>query len=233
MSEQLTCKAAITRQLADYVWEVSLELPDSVAFKAGQYLQVVMGERDKRPFSIASKPGENRRWLLHIGAAPDNNYAGEVLEQIKQQQQLTIEAPAGDSFVKLPQQTPVVLIAGGTGFSYAYSILQKLLTEGPQHPVYLYWGARQAGDLYFHQQLEELAQKHALFHYRPVVEEADADWGYAIGLVHHAVMAERDNLSECEIYMAGRFEMVRVIRDDFVARNVPMSQLHGDALAFI
>ena len=233
MSEQLTCKAAITRQLADYVWEVSLELPSPVAFKAGQYLQVVMGERDKRPFSIASDPAEHQHWLLHVGATPDNSYAGEVLEKIKQDQQLTVEAPAGDSFVKLPQQAPIVLIAGGTGFSYTYSILQKLLADGLQQPVYLYWGARQASDLYLHQQLEQLAGQHPLFHYRPVIEEATANWNYAVGLVHHAVMAERENLSDYEIYMAGRFEMVRVIRDDFIARGLSLSQLHGDALAFI
>lgn len=233
MSEQLTCKAAITRQLADYVWEVSIELPTPVAFKAGQYLQVVMGERDKRPFSIASDPAEHNQWLLHVGATPDNSYAGEVLTQIKQQQQLIIEAPAGDAFVQLPQQQPIVLIAGGTGFSYTYSILQKLLADGLQQPVYLYWGARQASDLYLHQQLEQLAEQHPLFNYRPVIEEASADWSYAVGLVHHAVMAERDNLSDCQIYMAGRFEMVRVIRDDFIARGLSMSQLHGDALAFI
>ena len=33
--------------------------------------------------------------------------------------------------------------------------------------------------------------------------------------------------------MAGRFEMVRVIRDDFVAQGVPLETLHGDALSFI
>jgi len=33
--------------------------------------------------------------------------------------------------------------------------------------------------------------------------------------------------------MAGRFEMVRVIRDDFVAKGVPLDNLYGDALSFI
>jgi aquacobalamin reductase/NAD(P)H-flavin reductase len=56
MSQQMTCKAEISRQLADAVWEVRLQLPQAVEFKAGQYLMVVMGERDKRPFSIASCP---------------------------------------------------------------------------------------------------------------------------------------------------------------------------------
>ena len=60
-----------------------------------------------------------------------------------------------------------------------------------------------------------------------------SDWPYSIGLVHHAVMARQKNLSDCEVYMAGRFEMVRVIRDDFVAKGVPLDNLYGDALSFI
>lgn len=233
MSEQLTCQASISRQLADFVWEVSIELPKAVEFKAGQYLQVVMGERDKRPFSIASDPVEHHQWLLHIGATPDNQYAGDVLEQIKQQQQLVIEAPCGEAYLQTPQTTPIVLIAGGTGFSYTYSILQKLLHDGLQQPVYFYWGARQRQDLYLHERLETLAKDHPLFDYRPVLEDAPSDWAYGQGLVHHAVMAEQAELAQCQIYMAGRFEMIRVIRDDFVARDVPLAHLHGDALSFI
>lgn len=233
MTQRLTCKAAITRQLADYVWEVSIDLPQAVEFTAGQYLQVVMDERDKRPFSIASEPAEHHQWLLHIGATPDNDYAGDVLEQIKQHGQLTIEAPAGDAGLQRPVQRPIVLIAGGTGFSYTYSILQKLLKDGLQQPVYMFWGARQINDLYLHDALEQLAADHPLFHYRPVLEEAPAAWSYLVGLVHHAVMADVEQLTECDVYMAGRFEMVRVIRDDFTAKGVPLKQLHADALAYI
>lgn len=233
MTERLSCQAGITRQLAEYVWEVSIDLPKAVEFQAGQYLQVVMGERDKRPFSIASEPAEHHQWLLHVGATPDNDYAGEVLEAIKQSGQLTIEAPAGDAGLQLPVQRPIVLIAGGTGFSYTYSILQKLLSDGLSEPVYLFWGARQRQDLYLHDALEQLANDHPLFHYKPVLEEAPTGWDYLVGLVHHAAMAELPNLTECDIYMAGRFEMVRVIRDDFTAKGVPMAQLHADALAFI
>ncbi|MGM0480322.1 MAG: NAD(P)H-flavin reductase [Pseudomonadota bacterium] len=233
MSQQLTCQAAVSRQLAEFVWEVSIELPTPVEFKAGQYLQVVMGERDKRPFSIASDPAEHRQWLLHVGAPPDNHYAGEVLEKIKEQGELVIEAPAGDAFLQLPQQHPIVLIAGGTGFSYTYSILQKLLHDGLQQPVYLYWGAREKADLYLHDRLERLAADHPMFFYRPVLEQTDGEWPYSVGLVHHAVMSERSNLTECQVYMAGRFEMVRVIRDDFVAQGLSLQQLHADALAFI
>ncbi|GAL13453.1 NAD(P)H-flavin reductase [Vibrio astriarenae] len=60
--------------------------PDTpVLFKAGQYLTVVMGEKDKRPFSIASSPCRHEGELeLHIGAAEHNAYAIEVVEAMQQ-----------------------------------------------------------------------------------------------------------------------------------------------------
>ncbi|HAR55862.1 MAG TPA: NAD(P)H-flavin reductase [Idiomarina baltica] len=233
MSQVMHCKAHVSRQLAEHVWEVSVTLPEATKFEAGQYLMVVMGERDKRPFSIASAPTAHKEWLLHIGAPPDNSYATEVLDVIKDKGELTIEAPAGEAVFKSDRTGDTVLIAGGTGFSYTYSILQKLLTDGLDKPVYFYWGAKSADDLYLHEELQALATQHPLFTYHPVVEEAPQGWAYGVGLVHHEVMAQQPNLSECQIYMAGRFEMVRVIRDDFTARDVPMENMHGDALAFI
>ena len=233
MSQQMTCKVEISRQLADAVWEVRLQLPQPVAFKAGQYLMVVMGERDKRPFSIASCPSSDSEWLLHIGATPDNSYAMEVLDKIRAEGEVKVEAPDGIAFYRQDSDKPAVLIAGGNGFSYAYSILQQHLRATPERPLTLYWGAKTQADLYLHDELERLASEHEQFDYHPVLEDAAGDWPYSIGLVHQAVMTRQQNLQDCEIYMAGRFEMVRVIRDDFVAQGVPLENLYGDALSFI
>lgn len=232
MAERLRCPVRISQQLTPTVWEVVVSLPQPVAFNAGQYLQVVMDERDKRPFSIASCPSAKNEWLLHIGATPDNRYALDVLEKIERDGELEIEAPLGEAFYQ-PSNREAIVIAGGTGFSYAYAIVQNHLREHHDKPLTLYWGARSPQDLYLHNELEQLAQQHSNFVYRPVVEEADSSWNYDVGLVHHAVMTRHQDLANYEIYVAGRFEMVRVIRDDFVARDVPLAQIHGDALAFI
>ncbi|PTB84334.1 NAD(P)H-flavin reductase, partial [Pseudidiomarina aestuarii] len=77
------------------------------------------------------------------------------------------------------------------------------------------------------------AERYEHFSYRPVVENVNGEWKGAVGLVHHAVLAEQSDLSEADVYVAGRFEMVRVIRDDFHANGLPLNQLYGDALAFI
>lgn len=231
--KQFSCKVTALETLSPNVFRVLLELPEAIEFVAGQYLQVVMGERDKRPFSIASCPSKTRELELHIGATPDNPYAMEVIEAIRANGELTIEAPLGDAGYREDSERSLILIAGGTGFSYTWSILQAHLRSGSKRPVTLYWGGRKAADLYYDEKLKQLSDDHANFHYRPVVEEATAGWHGTIGLVPHAVLAEQSDLSDADVYVAGRFEMVRVIRDDFHARGLPLAQLYGDALAFI
>jgi len=219
--------------LTPEVYRVVMDMPEAIDFKAGQYAQVVMGAQDKRPFSVASCPSKTTQLEFHIGATPDNRYAMDVIDSLTATGALQLEVPLGDAYYRPDSERHVILIAGGTGFSYTWSILQAHLERGDTRPITLYWGARKPVDLYFDAVLKDLAEQYPQVHYRPVVESADGPWHGALGLVHHAVLAEQDNLSDADVYVAGRFEMVRVIRDDFHAQGLPLNQLYGDALAFI
>lgn len=64
----IRCKIEKVAPFNDAVYQVLLRPEKPLEFKAGQYLCVVMGEKDKRPFSIASAPG-SELIELHIGAA--------------------------------------------------------------------------------------------------------------------------------------------------------------------
>lgn len=231
--KQMLCRVATVENLTPQVYRVVLSLPEPIEFAAGQYLQVVMGERDKRPFSIASCPSKTEQVELHIGATADNPYAMEVLQRMRDDGEITVEVPLGEAWYRQDSERPIILIAGGTGFSYTWSILQAHLRHNAERPITLYWGGRKPEDLYLDKQLRELSAHYENMHYRPVVEQAPSNWHGTQGLVHHAVMAEQSDLNEADIYVAGRFEMVRVIRDAFHAQGLPLTQLYGDALAFI
>ena len=53
------------------------------------------------------------------------------------------------------------------------------------------------------------------------------------GWVHHAVMADHADFANIQVYVAGRFEMAKTIRDDLTARGLKLENLFGDAFAFI
>ncbi len=61
----LSCKVTSVEAITDTVYRVRLVPDAAFTFRAGQYLMVVMDERDKRPFSMASTPDEKGFIELH------------------------------------------------------------------------------------------------------------------------------------------------------------------------
>ncbi len=229
---QIKCKVSSITPLTDVVQKVELTPSQPATFKAGQYAMVVMGEKDMRPFSIANAAFDNDRIELHIGAETGNSYAGEVLERMRNDGEITLSVGNGEAFLQ-SNGLPMVLIAGGTGFSYTYSILQEHLNSGDNTPITLYWGGKHAADLYLAEELTALASTNNHFTFVPVVEFANDDWEGRTGWVHHAVMADHADFSDVQVYVAGRFEMAKVVRDDFMQRGLKANNLFGDAFAFI
>lgn len=231
--QKIQCKVEKIEALTDTIKRIVL-IPDSpIHFVAGQYLQIVMGENDKRPFSIANAPRIDGTIELHIGAEPGNQYAGQVIEKMLNDKVVSVEGGLGEAFLSQPNAQATILLAGGTGYSYVSSILQQLVSKPLEAPVLLYWGTRTTTDMYAFKELNMLAQQHPMFTFVPVVELPEKDWTGKTGWVHHAVLNDIQDLSTYQVYVAGRFEMAKVVRDDFTEHGLLSTCLFGDAYAFI
>ena len=218
----LSCKVTSVEAITDTVYRVRLVPEAAFSFRAGQYLMVVMDERDKRPFSMASTPSEQECIELHIGASELNLYAMAVMDRILKEREIEVDIPHGEAWLREDEDRPLILIAGGTGFSYVRSILLTALAQNPQRDIAVYWGGREAKHLYDLAELE------------PVVEQPEDDWRGRSGTVLTAVLQDYGTLAEHDIYIAGRFEMAKIARELFCnERSAREDRLFGDAFAFI
>ncbi|PIJ50830.1 NAD(P)H-flavin reductase [Erwinia sp. OLTSP20] len=230
----LSCKVTSVEAITDTVYRVRLVPAADFSFRAGQYLMVVMEESDKRPFSLASTPMEKDIIELHIGASELNLYAMAVMDRIKQDREITVDIPHGDAWLREESERPLILIAGGTGFSYVRSILLTALAQQPDRHIALYWGGRELKHLYDLDELNALAVRHTRLNIIPVVEQPEADWSGRHGTVLTAVMQDYASLAGHDIYIAGRFEMAKIARERFCAeRGAEEATMYGDAFAFI
>lgn len=230
----LNCKVTSVEAITDTVYRVRL-LPESTfSFRAGQYLMVVMDERDKRPFSMASTPAENPMIELHIGASELNLYAMAVMDRILKEQSITVDIPHGDAWLREEGNRPLVLIAGGTGFSYVRSILITALEQQPDREISVYWGGRELKYLYDLGELEALSIIHPQLNVIPVVEQPDDGWQGRSGTVLSAVLHDFTSLAGHDIYIAGRFEMAKIARERFsVECGALEERMFGDAFSFL
>ncbi|MDC9598038.1 NAD(P)H-flavin reductase [Xenorhabdus anantnagensis] len=230
----LSCKVTSVDSITDTVYRVRL-LPDSpFSFRAGQYLMVVMDERDKRPFSMASPPSEKQIIELHIGASELNLYAMAVMDRILDQKIIDIDIPHGQAWFREDSENPILLIAGGTGFSYTRSILLAALEKNPNREISIYWGGRELQHLYDLGELQSLSESYPNLTVVPVVEQVDEHWCGRTGTVLSAVLEDFGSLANHDIYIAGRFEMAKIARERFCSeRDASIDHMYGDAFEFI
>ncbi|WP_058911821.1 NAD(P)H-flavin reductase [Entomohabitans teleogrylli] len=230
----LSCKVTSVEAITDTVYRVRLLPEADFSFQAGQYLMVVMDERDKRPFSMASTPAERDFIELHIGASELNLYAMAVMDRILKQREIVVDIPHGEAWLRDEDDRPLVLIAGGTGFSYVRSILFTALARNPNRDIAIYWGGREEKHLYDLAELEALSVRYPRLRVEAVVEQPDENWRGRTGTVLTAVLQDYGSLAEHDIYIAGRFEMAKIARDLFCnERNAREDRMFGDAFAFI
>src|SRR6516165_9551433 len=110
-------------------------------FKAGQYLQVIMEDGDRRNFSMANATRDNDGAELHIRHVPGGKFSVGTLSKLSVGDRLQIEAPYGDFYLRASTR-PVILLASGTGFAPIKSIIDTAMHAGSRQPMHLYWGAR-------------------------------------------------------------------------------------------
>ncbi len=232
----VSCRIESLTSLTPHVYKVLLKPSEKVEFLAGQYLNFIMNDEDKRPFSIASSP-KNDLIELQIGAFVADSYPMEVIEKIKiciaSNDEISIEIPLGHAQLREESERPLLLLAGGTGFSYIKSMFEYLAEQGSNRHIMVYWGVREENACYELAETAETIAKLPYANFIPVVENPSENWQGKSGLVHQAVMRDIVSLEPYDIYMAGRFEMVGALRSDFIEHGALIEHMYADAFAFI
>lgn len=201
-----------------------------MAFKAGQYLEIVLPTGKRCPFSIANSPWEPDRIELHIRPSPESEDSRQIEKLLIPGGELEIYFPLGKCYIEEVPQRSLLLIAASTGITQMKSMLEHLLEAGVTEPVFLYWGVLVAEDLYLDDQFRKLESAHPLFHYIPVVSEPhkSTGWRGRTGLLADAVLADFDELNSLTIYVSGGPAMVYTTLDLFVASGMQRQNMHSD-----
>lgn len=139
------------------------------AFRAGQAALIGLhGQPLRRPYSIASAPGDARRHgrLEFLLKVDPTGYAGPHLSGVDRHARVDLEGPFG-SFT-LPTSSNghagYFFVAGGTGISPLRSMLRELLVESDAHgttcpPVSVLYSARTAEEFAYGAELRRLARR--------------------------------------------------------------------------
>lgn len=200
----------------------------------GQYLDVLLDEGRRRPFSIANHPQADGVIELHVRHVAGGGFTSWVADALKEGDALRIEGPLGTFVPREDSERPMVFMAGGTGFAPVKAIVEHFIALGTRRPMRVYWGARRAADLYLRALAEGWRRQAHDLSFIPVLsdaEQASAE-GMRPGLVHEAVLHDQPDLSGHDVYMSGPPPMIDAGRRLFIAAGLPEERLYYDSFDY-
>ena len=220
-------------RLAPEMIRLVLALPagERIVYRAGQYINIILDDGQRRAFSFANAPEAGQREIeLHVRLIPGGRFTTHVFEQMKVGDALAFEGPLGDFWLR-DSARPILFVAGATGFAPVKSILEEAFRRGVRRPMWLYWGVRRRADLYLLGLAEQWQREHANFHLVPVLSHAAPEdaWAGRTGLVHEAMLADFPDLSGHEVYVCGSVKMVEAAVPAFIAQGLAEEVCFSDA----
>ena len=219
------------------VMVLRLQLPasDTFQYHAGQYVEFLLRDGDRRSYSMANAPhtlGATPSLELHVRHMPGGKFTDHVFGTMKEKDILRIEGPFGSFYLREDSNKPMVLLASGTGFAPIKAVIEHMQFKNIQREATLYWGGRRPADLYQSTWIEARLAEMPNLRYVPVVSNAlpDDAWTGRTGFVHEAVLQDLPDLSGHEVYACGAPIVIESARRDYVEKaGLPEEAFFADS----
>jgi CDP-4-dehydro-6-deoxyglucose reductase len=219
------------------VMVLRLQLPasDTFQYHAGQYVEFLLRDGDRRSYSMANAPHTQTAapsLELHVRHMPGGKFTDHVFGPMKEKDILRIEGPYGSFFLREDSDKPMVLLASGTGFAPIKAVIEHMQFKGITREATLYWGGRRPADLYQSAWIEARLAEMPNLRYVPVVSNAlpDDEWIGRTGFVHEAVLQDLPDLSGHEVYACGAPIVIESAKRDYTTKaGLPEEAFFADS----
>lgn len=210
-------------------------------FKAGQYMifHIPQGEGHaaRRQYSIASHPSQKDA-LEFIIEYVENGVASQHLAKMQVGEELTFQGPAGVFIFRQNEREPIFL-ATGTGIAPIVSIIADLFENGNySQNIYLFWGLKLKTDMYYFDELKQIANKYPNFHFKmclsreselaALFNEEDAKL-CASGRIDKGletmITETKQDKNKFNYYICGSKHVVEAVREYLQSQTIPTEQV--------
>ncbi len=220
-------------RLTENVMQVFLkpESGERLRYYAGQYLNVILDDGERRSFSFATAPNSTDQIELQIRWIEGGRFTTHVFTAMKEGDVVRFEGPLGSFFLREDSTKPIIFVAGATGFAPVKSMVEYAFRTGMKRQMLLYWGVRSLSDLYLAALPARWELEHANFKFVPVLSEPKPGdhWTGRTGFVHEAILQDFPNLREYQIYACGSAAMVAAAHPAFLAHGLVQDDCFSDA----
>jgi CDP-4-dehydro-6-deoxyglucose reductase len=208
-------------------------------FTPGQYVELWQPDAPfmSRAYSIANAPDGDGSVELHIRRVEGGRFTDWAFSQMKVGDRVRARGPLGHFTMRSLPETPLLFVAGGTGFAPILALLRQQVRFNPQRDMVLVWGMKQAQDFYALQEI--LALRDQAPHLRVTLAaesgepplEACERLSFIRGTAVDVLAQNRPMLADRDIYAAGPSVMLRALVRDLDRWGVPKERVHLDSFS--
>ena len=213
--------------LAPEVRHFVFEVPEieRLHFKPGQFIsfqETLGGKKITRPYSIASLPDGNR-FELCLNLVHGGIFS-PYLFQMRPGDAVEMSAPLGFFVVRNPDKD-AVFIATGTGIAPFRSMAPDYLSHPQAKELTLIFGVRYEHSLYYRDEFEALARRHANFRFWPTLSRPEPSWSARTGHVQIHLLEAIGDRRDLDVYICGLKAMVDDVRGILKALGFDRKQI--------
>jgi len=225
-------KITARERLTHDIVRVRVALDTALAFRAGQFVSLALDGLPgvTRCYSFAAPPADDHEVSFIVRKVPGGQLSPHLVDADDAAvlgRAVELSGVAGDLTLR-PGSGPLVLVAGGSGLGPLLALLKQAALDGETRPFTLYFGAREARDLYCADELEALGR--ALpggLRVVPVLSAApEGDgWTGERGLVTEKLPARA---AGAQAYLCGPPAMIDAAIPALLRAGVAREDIHAD-----
>ena len=209
-----------------------IEVPSTKHFDfiPGQFVTLNLPISEKksqrlRSYSIASAPDGTNVFELIIVLVDDGSGSHYIFNNLKQGDEVIFRGPLGVFILPQKVEQDLFMICTGTGMAPFRSMIHYVLKHGiPSKNIFLIFGTRTKNDLLYHDEMNDLQQRFAQFHYIPVLSRET--WEGKMGYVHNVYKELVTNRPDAQFMICGWKKMVFEAKSHLLEMGFDKKQVH-------
>jgi ferredoxin-NADP reductase/ferredoxin len=183
-------------------------------FEPGQFVEISIPETEiKRAYSLANAPNWDGHLDFLIKLRSNGQFSTFLQQQAVLGMPLKISEAQGSFVLAERGLRPRYFIAGGCGLASVMSMLYHMAELQEPHEARLFFGVWQEEELFYQQELADLAATYPNFSYQLCVTEPNESWAGFRGSVVDALDSALKNIksSQPDIYICGSSGLIEAV----------------------
>ncbi|MES2374504.1 MAG: iron-sulfur cluster-binding domain-containing protein [Bacteroidota bacterium] len=213
---------------------------ESFTYKAGQFINLstkINGVMESRSYSLSSSPGETfpAVTVKRIGGGLVSNYIHEYADTITE---WTIEGPQGLFHIPDESSTQYAFIAGGSGITPIYSMVNDVLRNSAAE-IFLLYTSKHIESKIFHSNLQQLEQQYTerlRIQYVLTSEQGQStpSTSHVLGRLNRLMLKKilkghlGEKMNECELFVCGPPGLISLSEEVFSTLQIDPIKIHKE-----